>query len=315
MAGRKPRFPASDLVTSLGRSRVPAPWPSPSGGKEEECVFYASCALRFGGGSDTRRMTKGVPKAIPAPEKKWVPWPGTPRRTQPQRSCPNSPGTPGARPFRDSYRKELNCDRLRSCFSEESLPYCKRGSGDARAAFQPCLPRRFIARQALATPPARSSSRASFEVAARASAAGGGKPCPSPPPAALLPRRQLGPGCWGPVPPMTGTYGHLVPWSTRVPSIPSPSVSLSWTKPCALSVRDSCFSSHGDRSPQEGPCDLSQRQNEGTGQFASHPQALARPGRLSCLSVSFTEDLGGTPECQEPLPRGVSYAQGDWDGG
>lgn len=54
--------------------------------------------------------------------------------------------------------------------------------------------------------------------------------CPVPPPAAPLPRFQTGPSGWGPVPPLTGTDSHLVPGCTRMPSSPSPSVSLSWTK-------------------------------------------------------------------------------------
>lgn len=132
---------------------MPAPWSSPSGGKEQECRFSASCALRFRGGSDTRRMTKGFPKAILGPEKKWFPWPGTPRRASaatgvlPELAW-DSPCTGRTSPFRDSYREELNCNRLGPRFSEESLSYCKRGSGDAR----PGSSERVTARQALATP-------------------------------------------------------------------------------------------------------------------------------------------------------------------
>lgn len=58
--------------------------------------------------------------------------------------------------------------------------------------------------------------------------------CPVPFLSRPSPRRQLGLGHWGPVPPLTGTDSHLVPLSTRVPSIPSPSLSLSWTKQCTL---------------------------------------------------------------------------------
>lgn len=140
-------------------------------------------------------------------------------------------------PFYDSYREELNCNRLKSCFPEESLSFCKRGSDGARSRVS-ALSSQEVHGQASAgnAPAARSSSRAFFEVAARADTSGGGGVglLPSPFPVAPLPHRQLGLGHWSPVPPLTGTDSHLVPLSIRVPSIPLPSVSLSWTKQCAL---------------------------------------------------------------------------------
>lgn len=143
-------------------------------------------------------------------------------------------------PFHDSYREELNCNRLESCFSEESLSYCKRGSDGARSRVS-TLSSVEVHGQASAgnaplppqpAPAPGPSLKLQLEQTLREG--GGVGLLPSPFPVAPLPRRQLGLGHWGPVPPLTGTDSHLVPLSTRVPSIPSPSVSLSWTKQCTL---------------------------------------------------------------------------------
>lgn len=114
-----------------------------------------------------------------------------------------------------------------------------------------------MARQARATPPQPApapgpSLKLQLEQTLREG--GGVGLLPSPFPVAPLPRRQLGLGHWSPVPPLTGTDSHLVPLSTRVPSIPLPSVSLSWTKQCCTQDRDSRCNSRRDWSPREGRC-------------------------------------------------------------
>lgn len=138
-----------------------------------------------------------------------------------------------ALPFCDSYWEELNCNRLGWCFSEESLSYCKRGSL-GRCSQWPSEEVHGQAWAGDALPPPPNPFRLPGLLSSGSSSShsrrGGGGISPSPSTSAPLPQFQPELSRWGPVPPLTGTDSHLVPGSIRVPSRPSHSVSLSWTK-------------------------------------------------------------------------------------
>lgn len=160
----KPRLPEADLVTPLGRSRVPVPWSFPS----RECGFSASYALGFGGRQRPRARDQRSPRGHPCSCKEMV---SVARHASPSSAAGVLPElawysrhTGRASPFLDSPREEPNHNRLASCLAEESLSYCKRGSGAAPSGVSPLSSEEEVHRQAGADDapaphPTRSSSR------------------------------------------------------------------------------------------------------------------------------------------------------------